>query len=116
MSHPYHHALSSSKKWGGVPDDYIEIHSWFDRSKIGFGDFRHRAMFHHAEGVFWCEQVFGQTLTNSDGRIVPVRVIGEQHVMEDLGRIPTMSDWCSEIVPRPWMNKTARVREVTVEI
>jgi len=25
MSHPYHHALSSVKKWGGVPEDYLEI-------------------------------------------------------------------------------------------
>ncbi len=23
MAHPYHHALSSVRTWGGVPDDYI---------------------------------------------------------------------------------------------
>ncbi|WP_456300097.1 DUF6915 family protein [Pseudogemmobacter bohemicus] len=28
MAHPYHHALSSVKKWGGVVEDYIELHSW----------------------------------------------------------------------------------------
>jgi hypothetical protein len=35
---------------------------------------------------------------------IPVRWIGEQHVQEDLGRIPTLSDWLSCIEPQPWMN------------
>ena len=116
MAHPYHHAVSSQKKWGGHIADYIDLHSWFDESKAGFGDFRHRAMRHHSEGIFWCEQVFGQTITNSDNRVVPVRILAEQHVMEDLGRIPTMSDWLSAMQPEPWMNRTQRVREVTTEI
>ena len=30
MAHPYHHALSSVRKWGGVPADYQPIHDWFD--------------------------------------------------------------------------------------
>ena len=30
MAHPYHHALSSVKKWGGTVDDYQAIHAWFD--------------------------------------------------------------------------------------
>jgi hypothetical protein len=36
-----------------------------------------------------CEQVFGVAITNSDGKQVPVLHIGEQHVKEDLDRIPT---------------------------
>jgi hypothetical protein len=28
MAHPYHHSLSSVKKWGGTVDDYLRIHSW----------------------------------------------------------------------------------------
>lgn len=44
MAHPYHHAVSSAKKFGG-----------------------------------------------------------EQHVMEDLGRIPTVHDWLGNIRPEPWM-------------
>jgi len=28
MAHPYHHALSSVKKWGGTGDDFIVVHSW----------------------------------------------------------------------------------------
>ncbi len=30
MSHPYHHSLSSVRKWGGSPFDYLPLHSWFD--------------------------------------------------------------------------------------
>ena len=49
------------------------------------------------------EALFGQTITNSDGRVVPVRLIGEQHVIEDLGRIPSFADWAREIRPARWM-------------
>ncbi|WP_254683210.1 DUF6915 family protein [Phaeobacter piscinae] len=48
--------------------------------------------------------VFGLTLTNSAGRDIPVRWIGEQHVREDCqGRIPSMADWLRRIQPEPWM-------------
>jgi hypothetical protein len=29
--------------------------------------------------------------------------IGEQHVLEDLGRIPTVADWLGRIQPESWM-------------
>lgn len=103
MAHPYHHAISSAKKWGGVLEDYLPIHNWFDESKAHFADFRHRALRHHTEGIFMAEKVFGATIKNSAGRIVPVRYIGEQHVQEDLGRIPTLADWFRQISPEPWM-------------
>ena len=103
MSHPYHHALSSVKKWGGAPGDYQEIHDWFDESKAHFADFRHRALRHHSEGIFLCERLFGTTITNSAGRKVPVRLIGEQHVIEDCGFIPTVKDWLENIEPKDWM-------------
>jgi hypothetical protein len=51
MAHPYHHALSSVKKWGGEVFDYLPLHGWFDQSKAIAGDFRHRALRHHAEGI-----------------------------------------------------------------
>ena len=50
------------------------------------------------------ERVFGLTLTNSAGRDIPVRWIGEQHIREDCqGRIPSMADWLRRIQPEPWM-------------
>jgi hypothetical protein len=30
MAHPYHHAVSSARKFGGTPADYQSIHDWFD--------------------------------------------------------------------------------------
>ncbi len=103
MAHPLRHAASSSNKFGGKPEDYIAIHNWFDESKAFLADYRHRALRHHAEGVFLCEQIFGIAIINSDGKQVPVRYIGEQHIKEDLGRIPTAQDWLSQIRPQPWM-------------
>lgn len=115
MAHPLFHARSSARRYGGKPEDYLAIHNWFDESKSYMGDVRHRALRHHAEGIFLCEKLFGVTVTNSDGREVPVRFIGEQHVSEDLGRIPSVSDWLSEMPMRAWMGPRSQL-EVTVEV
>jgi hypothetical protein len=101
--HPLHHAMSSAKKFGGSVEDYLAIHEWFDESKAHMADFRHRALRHHSEGIFAAERKFGSFIVNSDGKSVPVRFVGEQHVKEDLGRIPTLSDWLLRIDPAPWM-------------
>jgi hypothetical protein len=109
MAHPYHHALSSVRRYGGTAEDYLALHSWFDESKLIIADFRHRALRHHAEGIFMAEKIFGATLALSTGRIVPTRWIGEQHVREDLGRIPSFADWVRAIRPEPWMGRTSTV-------
>jgi hypothetical protein len=103
--HPYHHALSSAKKHGGVPLDYIDIHQWFDETKSLMGDARHRALRHHTAGIFWCEDKFGVMITRSDGKEVPVRLIAEQHVMEDMGFLPTPEWWLSRMKLEPEMNR-----------
>jgi len=103
MAHCYYHALSSVRKWGGRPEDYLALHQWFDQSKSIIADLRHRALRHHAEGIFMFETVFGATLVNADARTVPVRLIGEQHVREDLGTIPSFADWARTIAPQAWM-------------
>jgi hypothetical protein len=109
MANPYHHAVSSQRKWGGAIEDYIAIHTWFDESKEHHGDFRHRALRHHAQGIFEAERVFGHTVTIATGRAIPVRWIAEQHVVEDCGRIPSLSDWLRCINPEPWMNRPRRL-------
>jgi len=109
MAHPWHHALSSVRKWGGAPEDTLDVHSWFDGSKAILADFRHRALRHHAEGIFMAETIFGPTLTLSSGRIIPTRWVGEQHVREDLGFIPSFADWARAIRPEPWMGRAQRI-------
>jgi hypothetical protein len=45
----------------------------------------------------------------SDGRQVPIRLIGEQHVKEDCGgRIPTPQDWLDGLAMASWMVLGAR--------
>jgi hypothetical protein len=92
-----------------VASDYQPIHDWFDQTKAHVPDVRHRAILHSSFGIFLCEQVFGTTITNSAGRDIPVRLIGEQHVKEDMGGvIPSVQDWLQEMPVRPWMSVGAR--------
>lgn len=108
MSKPYIHALSSARKFGGNPEDYIEIHNLMDSSKGTIADSRHRALTHNA----WflsviLEKVFGVTITNSQGRKVSVRDIGEQHILEDFGGrfIPSAQDYLEDMPMQEWMIK-----------
>ena len=110
MAHCYYHALSSVRKWGGEASDYLSLHQWFDQSKAILADPRHRALRQHAEGIFLAETIFGETITNSADRVVSVRLIGEQHVLEDLGTIPSFADWARLIEPRPWMMRGQALR------
>ena len=63
--------------------------------------------------IFMLEWLFGTTLTLSTGSVLPVRFVGEQHVLEDLGRISTVADWLLHIQPEPWMlgHPTVRLGE-----
>lgn len=154
MANPYHHAVSSVRRWGGTVEDYLPIHRWFDATKELHGDFRHRALRHHTQGVFECERKFGVTIVISTGRQcrncavraplvgefihrpsimldpdgcddtaavfvlkkeIPTRWVAEQHVVEDLGWLPTLGDWLKAIKPEPWMNRSrALSRELEV--
>lgn len=99
-----YHAKSSVHKWGGHVDDYFPIHDFLDSTKASMPDVRHRAILHNAFGIFVVEKVFGHSITNADGRDVPVREIAERHVIEDLGFIPTVQDWlqCVSLKAVPW--------------
>lgn len=109
MSHPHFHARASARRFGGVASDYHEIHSWFDQTKAHLPDARHRSLLHSSFGIFLAEQFFGKVIARaSDGKEVPTRLIAEQHVLEDLGFIPTVQDWLSGLPMRAWMLKGAR--------
>lgn len=116
MSHPLHHSISSQKKHGGTVEDYLPIHNWFDETKAHYPDMRHRALRHHAEGIFWAEEKFGVYIINSDGKMVPTRVIGEQHVLEDIGFIPTIKEYLDNMNIVSWMFKPGEGRKVLKEI
>ena len=106
MSKPWIHALSSACRFGGRPEDYIEIHKLLDSSKGTIADSRHRALTHTAWFLSTIlERVFGVVVTNSEGKKVSVRDVGEQHVLEDFrGRyIPSAQDYLQEIEVKEWM-------------
>jgi len=115
MAHSWHHAESSARKFGGVANDYLAIHAWFDETKSYLALPGHRALRHHTLGIFECERVFGVTLTNRAGRKVPVRFIGEQHVREDCRRIPTVADWLKALPITPWMVNGVLLEDVEIE-
>lgn len=106
MSKPWIHSLSSARRYGGKPEDYLEIHNLMDSSKATIADNRHRALTHNSWFIGTIlERIFGVTFVNSDGRVVSVRDIGEQHVLEDYGRkfIPSAQDFLQEIEFKSWM-------------
>ena len=103
MAHSLHHAQSSARKFGGVAEDYLAIHSWFDLSKQHLALPQHRALRHHTQGLWDAEALFGVSIVNSAGREVPVRFIGEQHLREDCRCIPSVSDWLRHLPVEPWM-------------
>lgn len=106
MSKPYIHALSSVKRYGGKPEDYLPIHDLMDSSKAVIADSRHRALTHNSWFIGTIlEKIFGNHIVNSDGKKVSVRAIGEEHVLEDFGKrfIPSASDYLTAMEYQGWM-------------
>lgn len=106
MAKPWIHAQSSARKFGGIPEDYIEIHNLMDSSKGVIADSRHRALTHNAWFIGTVlEKIFGVVITNSDGKQISVRDVGEQHVVEDYaGRfIPSAQDFLENLEMKEWM-------------
>lgn len=101
-----YHANSSMHKWGGQMTDYLPLHEAMDSSKSAFPDMRHRAILHHSFGIYVVAEMFGPvfSVTGMHGeRSVPTRLILERHVIEDLGMIPTLSDYLGNMRLQPWM-------------
>jgi hypothetical protein len=115
----WYHARSAVKKWGGSPDDYIAIEELIDSSKQFIGDIRHRALFHHTYGVWVCQRIFGRIIKveKQQGALceVPVRLIAEQHILEDLGWLPSPADYISGMPIKPWMSG-AKMRDEELSV
>lgn len=102
---PYIHSLSSVKKWRGTIENYLPIHEFMDSTKSGLADNRHRCILHTSQGIFIVEKVFGSTITNSDGKVVSVRDVAENHIKEDFGGfIPTLQDFLEHMIYQTWMH------------
>jgi hypothetical protein len=108
----HYHAVIAAKKHGGEPQDYYDLFNFIDSSKSTLGDIRHRALLHNTFGIYICERVFGVTITLSDGKQVPTRILAEEHIIDDLGFIPTVEHWLSELPIRKWMSGTVKKTKI----
>lgn len=115
---PWHHAESSAARWGGLPEDYIELHDWLDETKQYTGDWTHRALRHHSAGVQWAIERFGHTIPNSNGENIPTKMVAELHITEDCGFVPTPKDYLAPLSENPhdWMLKVKVVKSQHLEL
>lgn len=121
---PYNHARNSVKHFGGRVEDYLEIHEFIDSSKSSHADMRHRAVLHSAFGIYIVEKVFTNYtrritawggwevpngyFKNSDNVNVSIRDVAERHVLEDLDKIPSLSDYLNCMELEQWMGGPVR--------
>lgn len=103
MAQSWIHAEASARHFGGSPEDYLALHEWVDSFKKIVGDVTHRQYRHNSAGPWMAQEVFGRTIINSDGKKILVREICENHIVEDLGWIPSPSDWSACLTCKVWM-------------
>lgn len=109
---PIWHAKNSARKYGGKPEDYIEIHQFMDSTKSALPDVRHRAILHSSFGCFIVERVFGYTMENSDGKSFCPRDVAEDHCIEDLGFIPSVDRWFETMTIESWMGGPVKKKKM----
>lgn len=100
---PIEHSKLHAKKYGGEPFDYIEIDTFLDSSKATHGTVKHRAIYHHTLGCFLVEKIFGYELINTSGKAFSPRQIAEDHIIQDVGFLPSVEDWLEEMSIESWM-------------
>jgi len=105
MGDVLYHSNSSAKSFGGIAEDYAEIHKYMDDTKLHIADWRHRLFRHNSLFIDDSERIFGIFWTRkSDGVKVSTRTIVTQHIIEDMGFVPTAGDWVRELPLKNWMN------------
>jgi len=107
MAVPYIHSKSSAKRFGGVPEDYLDIHEFMDSTKACFPNNAHRLITHNSWFVVnVLPKVFGHERTNSEGKNYSVKDVGEYHILEDFKMrfIPSVQDYLEHLDVQDWMN------------
>ena len=109
MAQSYIHAQNSARHFkAGTPEDYLPIHEKIDSFKQSYGDVRHRAFFHNTQGPWLMQEIFGRYIEVEDWvtkkmRKILVREIAENHIVEDLGCLPSPGDWMDCMNCHVWM-------------
>jgi hypothetical protein len=121
MGDPLQHSKSSAARFGGTADDYLHIHTVMDSSKLFLADWRHRALLHNTFGIHLFEQLMGASFRRkSDDTEVCTRSVITQHIMEDLGAVPTPGEFLREMPIKYWMTgikekDKLRMQALTIE-
>jgi hypothetical protein len=121
MGDPLQHSKSSAARFGGTADDYLHIHTVMDSSKLFLADWRHRALLHNTFGIHLFEQLMGASFKRkSDDVEVCTRSVITQHIMEDLGAVPTPGEFLREMPIKYWMTgikekDKLRMQALTIE-
>lgn len=103
-----YHSKITVKRFGGKVDDYLKIHEFIDSSKVTCADHRHRALLHHTFGIDIACKLFGSYVVNSDGKEVPVREILEEHIIHDVGFLPSADKYLGNIRYQTWFSGKGR--------
>jgi len=99
----------SAAKFGGTPDDYLPLHQMFDQTAWFWDDPRHTLILHNSWGIYKVAEQVGPTYQRpSDKRVLPTRLLLEQHVILECGTIPSLKDNLSVAVPSTWTCSRAR--------
>lgn len=89
---PIHHALVSTRLFGGAPEDYLKVHNAFDMSKAALPDMRHRAALHSVDhGYAIMSLIFPDCVGKTTLEKVCI-----QHVNDDQGFDTHLDHWLSE--------------------
>lgn len=92
MAHPYFHALSSRRKWGGTVDEYLPLHQYFDQTKSALADCRHRLFLHNPWGALLLNQQFSDAWVPEQHHGVTLDMISQQHITEDYSRLVSVEE------------------------
>ena len=71
-------------------------------------------MDHHTQGVWLAQDLYGKTIEikkEHGTSEVPVRLIAEKHIIEDLGWLPTPQDYLTEMRVCAWMSGSRKKTE-----
>ncbi|HKD77675.1 MAG TPA: hypothetical protein VKB76_19370 [Ktedonobacterales bacterium] len=113
----YDQCCASTSRWGGIWTDYQTIHQFLDWPREQLADGRFRRIFHNTWGVYMATQAFGHAFTRpSDGEILPVQTIAEQHIMLEYDAIPTLESCLEGIRLQRWMCVLAMPASVAAKL
>ena len=112
MANPYIHSKSSAKRYGGKPEDYMEIHKLLDLPKVCMNNHTNRFLTHNTFFAYEIiPKVFGYNIINSDGKSVDTVDVALYHILEDFRMqfIPTPQDFLKHMEVQKWMQNGVKL-------